>query len=55
MAWLTETVCKAVVGGVIVYGDFNHFTTTFARTLAPYLEPAVLEAMQADPASTGSD
>ncbi len=29
--------CPAVMGGVIVYRDDNHFTATFARTLAPAL------------------
>ncbi|GAB3037021.1 acyltransferase [Nocardioides flavus (ex Wang et al. 2016)] len=46
-----EDVCPAVIGGVIVYADFNHLSATFSRTLAPYLEPAVLRAM----ATTGAD
>ncbi|PRZ44368.1 peptidoglycan/LPS O-acetylase OafA/YrhL [Antricoccus suffuscus] len=33
--------CPAVIGGVIVYADYNHMSTTFARTLAPYLLPYV--------------
>ncbi|SFC38585.1 Peptidoglycan/LPS O-acetylase OafA/YrhL, contains acyltransferase and SGNH-hydrolase domains [Nocardioides terrae] len=33
--------CSAVVGGVIVFSDFNHLSKTFSRTLVPYLEPAV--------------
>lgn len=34
----TDTRCHAVIGGTIVYMDSNHLTTTFARTLAPWLE-----------------
>ncbi|HEV2796857.1 MAG TPA: acyltransferase family protein [Nocardioides sp.] len=41
-----DRVCPAVVGGVIVYADFNHLSKTYSATLAPYLEPAVLEAVR---------
>jgi hypothetical protein len=41
----TDTVCPAVLGGLIVYADFNHLSATFSRTLAPYLGTAVLAAM----------
>ena len=37
--------CRAVNGGVITYFDANHMTVTYARTLAPYLEPAVLRSL----------
>jgi hypothetical protein len=30
------------VGGVVVYFDGEHLTATYSRTLAPYLEPAVI-------------
>ena len=40
-----EDVCPAVIGGVIVYADYNHLSATYSATLAPYLEPAALEAM----------
>ena len=30
--------CPTVVGGVLVYRDEHHFTGTFGRTLAPFLE-----------------
>ncbi|MGO3658800.1 MAG: acyltransferase family protein [Micrococcaceae bacterium] len=30
--------CHTVIGGTIVYMDSNHMTTTFSRTLAPWLE-----------------
>lgn len=41
----TETTCPAVLGGVIVYSDFNHMTATFSTSLAPYLEPHLVEAI----------
>ena len=41
-----DRVCPAVIGGVIVYADYNHLSKTYSATLAPYLEPAVLAAMQ---------
>lgn len=34
----TDGRCHAVIGGTIVYMDSNHLTTTFARTLAPWLQ-----------------
>lgn len=37
--------CRAVNGGVITYFDTNHITKTYAQTLAPYLEPHVLDAL----------
>ncbi len=42
----TDTRCPAVIGGVVVYSDSNHMARTFASTLAPYLGPAMLAAMQ---------
>ncbi len=41
----TADTCPAIIGGVVTYADFNHMSATFSRTLAPYLAPAVLEAM----------
>jgi peptidoglycan/LPS O-acetylase OafA/YrhL len=32
-----DSACHSVVGGVVVFFDDNHFTGTYARTLAPYL------------------
>jgi peptidoglycan/LPS O-acetylase OafA/YrhL len=29
--------CPAVIGGITVYRDISHITTTYARTLTPYL------------------
>ncbi|QBX55618.1 acyltransferase [Nocardioides seonyuensis] len=44
-----EEVCPAVIGGVIVLSDYNHMTTTFSRTLVPYLEPEVDRALASTP------
>ena len=40
----TDQTCPAVVGGVVVYFDGSHLTATYARTLAPYLAPALLKS-----------
>ena len=37
-------VCPAVIGGVNVYRDNSHVTTTYARSLAPYLWKAFQRA-----------
>ena len=42
-----RTECRAVNGNVITYFDGHHITATYAHTLAPYLEPAVLAALTA--------
>ena len=46
---LTENVCPdgacdAVVGNVLVYWDHSHITATYAATLTPAVERALLEA-----------
>ena len=38
-------VCLPVIGGVTVYSDASHMTATFAATLAPYLDPALVAAV----------
>lgn len=42
----TAGVCHAAIGGVVVYSDSHHLTGTFARTLAPYIGPAVERLMK---------
>ena len=37
--------CFPVIGKVVVYRDANHLTSTFARTLAPYLTAHMDEAL----------
>lgn len=38
-----DGTCHAVIGGSIVYSDASHLTNTYAATLAPYIELALLE------------
>lgn len=38
--------CPAIIGNVFVYLDDNHLTSTYAATMAPALEPRLLEAAQ---------
>jgi len=47
------SVCHAVNGGVITYLDASHLTATYARTMAPYLGPAVRELLDAADPSVG--
>ena len=42
-------VCSPVIGKAMVYVDGSHITQTFARTLAPYLEPYVRKALVYSP------
>ncbi|MBX3097973.1 MAG: acyltransferase [Salinibacterium sp.] len=41
----SDLTCYSVIGGVLVYVDYSHFGSTFARTLAPYLAPALDSAL----------
>ena len=34
----TGSLCQSVIGGEVVFRDSNHLTSSFARTLAPFLE-----------------
>ena len=40
----TDRVCPAIIGGVIVYRDSSHISTTYMRTLVPYLEAELRRA-----------
>ena len=40
-----EKNCFPVIGNVVVYRDDNHITDTFARTLAPYIEKYIVQAI----------
>jgi peptidoglycan/LPS O-acetylase OafA/YrhL len=42
-----RTRCHAVIGGVVAWADENHIIGYFARTLAPYLQPALQRAIVA--------
>ena len=37
--------CHALIGGVVVYFDSHHLTTTFSRSLARYLGDEVAHAL----------
>jgi peptidoglycan/LPS O-acetylase OafA/YrhL len=37
--------CHAVIGGVVVYFDSHHLTTTYSRSLARYIGPQIAAAM----------
>lgn len=39
-------ICPSVVGRVIPYFDGSHLTATFARTMAPFLRPALTAALR---------
>ncbi|WP_051551244.1 acyltransferase family protein [Nocardioides sp. URHA0020] len=39
------TTCWSAIGGVVVYADGHHLTNTYARTVAPRLEPFLLKAL----------
>ena len=41
----TDTICPAVIGGVLVHRDRTHLTNTFAVTLAPYLGDEIAGAL----------
>lgn len=41
----TDTVCPAVIGTVVTYFDASHMTATYARTVAPFIEPDILAAL----------
>lgn len=39
------SACHAMIGGVVVYFDDNHLTTTYARSLAPFLGKRIEAAL----------
>lgn len=41
----TLNTCYSIVGGVIAYADGSHMTATFNRTMAPYLDDELQEAL----------
>lgn len=44
-AYCDKTTCYSVVGGIIVYFDWQHLTSTFAKTLRQPLEQAINGAL----------
>jgi peptidoglycan/LPS O-acetylase OafA/YrhL len=43
----TPAVCPAVIGTIVAYFDASHMTATYARTIAPFIEPQILAAFDA--------
>jgi hypothetical protein len=43
----TDAMCPAVIGSVIVYFDSSHLTATYARSMAPFIEGEIMEALGA--------
>lgn len=43
----TDGTCPSVIGGVVVYRQVQHVTQTYARSMAPFLEPEVVGAVDA--------
>jgi hypothetical protein len=41
----TTTVCPAAIGSVPVYFDGSHLSSTYAASIAPYLEPWVMHVV----------
>ena len=42
-----HTECREVVGNVLVYFDGHHLTSSYSKTLTPYLKPRLLSALRA--------
>ncbi|MDQ2796171.1 MAG: acyltransferase, partial [Actinomycetota bacterium] len=42
----TASTCPSAIGGVVAYFDATHITATYAKTLAPFLEPSLLKAVK---------
>jgi hypothetical protein len=43
------TKCHALIGGVVVYFDSHHLTTTFSRSLAGYLGADITGILRKQP------
>ncbi|OIJ99167.1 acyltransferase [Streptomyces colonosanans] len=44
-AFCTADVCPAVIGDQVVYFDNSHITSSYSKTLKPFLEPALKEIL----------
>lgn len=51
--YCSDTECAAVVGNVIVYRDGHHITRTYTKSLAPYFNRGVVEAMSLNDSDVG--
>jgi peptidoglycan/LPS O-acetylase OafA/YrhL len=43
--YLCAKTCPAVIGGVIVYSDYDHLTATIVKTLTRYIEPSLVSLL----------
>lgn len=41
-----DSTCYPVIGGALAYFDSSHISATYSRTLAPYLEPSLVAALE---------
>jgi hypothetical protein len=41
-------LCHALIGGVVVYYDSHHMTTTFSKTLGPYVASAIAKSLSTE-------
>ena len=41
-----DETCYPVIGGALAYFDSSHISATYSRTLAPYLEPYLVDAVE---------
>ncbi|MCA8883968.1 MAG: hypothetical protein KDA50_09530, partial [Rhodobacteraceae bacterium] len=41
--------CHAIIGGIPAYMDSDHISAPMARSLAPWIEPAVMQALSSQP------
>ncbi|MGW3494106.1 SGNH hydrolase domain-containing protein [Streptomyces sp. NPDC001020] len=44
-AFCTADVCPAVIGDQVVYFDNSHITSSYSKTLKPFLQPALQEIL----------
>lgn len=44
--YFCDDTCYPVIGGALAYFDSSHISATYSRTLAPYLEPSLVAALE---------
>jgi len=50
-AFCDSATCYSVIGGVVVYADERHVSTTYSKSIMPYLGPRILAAIGGDTVS----
>jgi hypothetical protein len=43
--YCTPTVCPPIIGHVLVYRDGRHMTASYAATMVPYFDRAIVAAL----------